>query len=1015
MRVLGPVRVLGPAGDPVDPPRALPTRLVVALALAGRDGRGVAGLAEDVWPDREPRNPRAALQMLVSRTRTVAAPDVVESTATGYRLRDSDLLLAEQAGEEQAAEALALWTGEPAAGLDPSPIADDLVARAARARRRLLGLEADRLLRAGRAGAAVPVLEQLVAADPLDGAVVRLLMRTLRDTGSTDRAQAVFAVHREALADALGTDPAAETTALNVELLRAADAPATGARLVGVRASATPLLGRDEVDAEVAAAVGAHRLTSVIGTGGLGKTRLAQEVAALSAGRFDRVVFTELAGARSDDDVALVVGSTVGARPAQAPRRLGDPPPADLPSRTREALASGRTLLVLDNCEQVIDAAARLTAELLAAVPGLSVLATSRVPLLLPGERVVALQPLPAQGAGSRLIVERATAVRPGAVLDAQVVARVCERLDGLPLAIELAAARLRSMGLAELDRRLQDRFAVLVGGDRTAPERHRTLFAVIDWSRRLLSPQAREALALLAVFPDGFTAESADALLDRDAGDVLTELVDQSLLGFRDDRGPDGRYRMLETVREFGLRDLAETGRAEAAGLALDRWALRFVRRIGPGLLLGRDVAATRAMSAEEETLLTVLRGLPAGRAETAVAVFGLLAEHWAYRGDFEAAMDTADLVLPAAVRRPETDDQRVESLRALLFLFATSAAGRRSGTTRALALLRRALGSGTQGDGFWEVIARELLRSGATAGLDGAADRIAEARDPVIRIVGLAMRSQLLENRGEADASLALQRQIDALAVQHGLQWMRVFSRMSTVSLLAQRGAHARALEQAVALQRDERLAGSSMNLQQLEWSIGTSRLALGQLDEAHAVFTSLVSGGGDAVRGDAADLRALALAGLAEIAAARDDAAAALAAWDRALVAGRRVAWPWRVVLLGAAVAGRLRIGASPQDVAPSVRRLRGVLLAVCRIDPHQLDAPVFGAGLLGLAAALQAERPQVAARLVGLGLAMSARMESAELARVAATSDRAPLSPAEAVDAAIALLRSPDTRP
>ncbi len=1015
VRVLGPVRVAGPDGGAVEPPGALPVRLVVALALAGRDGRGVAGLAEDVWPEQQPRNPRAALQMLVSRTRSVAAAEVLESTASGYRVRDSDLVRAERAGEAEAADALALWTGEPGAELEPSPIADDLAARADRARRRLLGLEADRLLRLGRPAEAVPLLERLTLADPLDGDAARRLMRALADSGSAEGAQSAFARHREALAEALGADPAPQTVRLHAELLRAGDPHAV--ERVGVRASATPLLGRDEAVARVGAAVAAHRLTSVIGTGGLGKTRLAHEVAAGTGTRFDRVVFTELAGARSDDDVALVVGAAVGARPAQAPRRLGDPPPADLATRTREALAAGRTLLVLDNCEQVVDAAARLTADLLAAVPGLSVLTTSRVPLLLPGEQVVALQPLPAAGAGSRLFVERATAVRPGAVLDPRVVERICERLDGLPLAIELAAARLRSMGLAELDRRLHDRFGVLVGGDRTAPERHRTLFAVIDWSRRLLSGGAQEALALLAVFPDGFTAASADVLLGRDAGDVLTELVDHSLLGFRDDRGPDGRYRMLETVREFGLRELEEAGRSVEAARALHRWALHFVRRTGPGLLLGRDEAATRAMAAEEETLLTVLRGTAADERETTVAVFGLLAEHWAYRGDFEAALDAADLALPALSRRPASPDQRTESLRALLFLFAVSSAGRRPGAARAVALLRRTLAGGGDG-GFWEAVSQQLLLAGGDPrGLDGAAERLAAAEDPLVRSVGLAMRSQVLENHGEAQQALDVLQRLEALAERHGLRWMRIFGRSSAISLLAQRGEHAEALRQAVALREEARALGTGADLQQLEWSIAASRLALGRLDEAEAAFQQLLAGGAgeQSPRGDLADLRAVVLCGLAEVAAARGDAAAAALAWRRALESGRRAAWPWRVVQLGASVAGRLRLGAEPREVVRSARRLRGTLLAVARLDPQQLDAPVFGAGLLGLAAALRADRPQVADRLIGLALAMSARRESAELGRVARTGSAAPLTPRQATEAAVALLRSPDARP
>ena len=266
-------------------------------------------------------------------------------------------------------------------------------------------------------------------------------------------------MHRARLADALGADPDAELVRLNTELLRSQAAPAT-AELVGVRSATTALLGREDDVARLIATVPAHRLTSIIGTGGLGKTRLAHEAAVGLVDRFERIVFTELVGAQEADDVELVVAAAVGARAQQHARRLNDPPPADLPTRTREVLSASRTLLVLDNCEHVVDAVAALTDDLLATVPTLTVLTTSRVPLLVPGEAVVAPQPLPAATAASALFVVRATAARPGVALDADLVERVCARLDGLPLAIELAAARLRSMTLVELDRRLADRFA---------------------------------------------------------------------------------------------------------------------------------------------------------------------------------------------------------------------------------------------------------------------------------------------------------------------------------------------------------------------------------------------------------------------------------------------------------------------------------------------------------------------------------------------------------------------------
>ena len=586
----------------------------------------------------------------------------------------------------------------------------------------------------------------------------------------------------------------------------------------------------------------------------------------------------------------------------------------------------------------------------------------------------------------------------------------MCARLDGLPLAIELAAARLRSMSLIELDRRLADRFAVLIGGDRTAPERHRTLFAVIDWSRRLLSSAARDALGRLAVLPDGLTAAVAADVLDADPADVLTELVDQSLLTFRDDHGPDGRFRMLETVREFGLRDLAETGRLADARHGFDRWALRFCRRVGPGLLLGRDTAVLREVAAEEETLLAALRADPAGREDVVVAVFGVLAEHWAYRGDFEAALDALPLLLTAARHRPRSADERYEAIRALGLASAVVTVNRNPATARVAALLGRALEAGAPGSGFWEVVAPELLLSRSFAEIDAGVDRLTGSEDPVVRAFALGIRSQLLENRGELDASLAVLQQVDVLAVRHGLHWLRIFGRMNAVSLRGQRGEHRDALADAIAIRDDLVVAESGMHLQQLDWMIATSEVALGQLDAAEQRFERMRSSADQTSVPDAADMRAIACAGLAEVATARGDRVAALAAWDRAVASARRTTWPWRVLVLADSLAARAGLGVPAAELRRDARRLRGLLLALLRIDPLQADAPVFGAGALGLGAVLREAHPEAAAELAGLAVTMGARRDLVSLSRAADGVPALQLTPDEAMRRTIELLTS-----
>jgi predicted ATPase/DNA-binding SARP family transcriptional activator len=989
----------------------MPRRLLVALVLAGREGRSVAGLTDDLWPDEPPRNPRGAVQMLVSRVRTAAADGLLESTPTGYRVTGSDLAVAEQAEAEQAAAALGLWTGDPGAELEDDELGRALAARAARARGRLLQLEATRLLDAGRAADAVPLLQELATDAPLDGGPVTLLMRAQADSGHVDAALLTFAHHRALLADALGADPDQELVRLNADLLRAQAAPAA-AELVGIRAGTSPLLGRDEDIARLVATVPTHRLTSIVGTGGLGKTRLAHEAATRLADRFERIVFTELVGAQAGADVELVVGAAVGARSTQRTRRLGDQLPADLPSRTREVLAGRRTLLVLDNCEHVVDAVAALADDLLATVPSLTVLTTSRVPLLVPGEAVVTPQPLPAATAGSALFVDRATSGRPGVVLDPALVERVCARLDGLPLAIELAAARLRSMTLPELDRRLADRFAVLVGGDRTAPDRHRTLLAVIEWSRRLLSPEAADALAMLAVFPDGFTEDSAGRLLGGDASAVLTELVDQSLLSFAERAPGTGRYRMLETVREYGLRDLVERGRQGAARGALGVWALHFTRRVSAGLLAGRDPAASRAVAQEEETLLAVLRG--GGDPPVAAAVVALLAEFWLYRGEFESILGVLPSLLDAGRGAPATPEERLEALRALALAAAIALVAERPERVRALALLRRSLRPLGEPRGFWAVLAADLLLSrDFDSGLE-ALDRLTTHEDTLISAFALLMRAQLEENRGASAAAVTDLMAADTITARHGYSWFHFLARTNLVSLRSQRGEHLRALADARRTRQEIVELEVDADMRQLDWLIAANAVVAGELDDAERIFAELTAFRGRGGAEDETDNRALALAGLAEVATARGERDLALRRWSDAVGVAGSMSSPWRVVIDGAALAGRVSLGVPTADLDRSYRRLRTLLIALVRMQGPRLDAPVLGAGMVALSALLRRTDPVPADELVAVGLALGARRELASVDAAARGVAAAPIEGTDAARRAIELLRSPAVR-
>jgi len=279
--------------------------------------------------------------------------------------------------------------------------------------------------------------------------------------------------------------------------------------------------------------------------------------------------------------VVAEVGAALGVRGSVTGRGAHH---ADVRGRIAQELDAVPTLLVLDNCEHVVDAVAALVAFLLVTARDLLVVTTSRAPLNIAAERVVLLGQLDAAD-GVALFVRRARAARPTAELDHDVVSEVVTRLDGLPLAIELAAARIRAMSLEELRARLADRFALLRGKDRSAPARHQTLTAVIAWSWDLLSAEEQRALAWLARFHDGFGSSAAESMLGPGAQDLVESLVDQSLLAVVESGGVV-RYRMLETVREFGMLQLADRGETAGSLTAQTAWALQLSDRLGAKLI---------------------------------------------------------------------------------------------------------------------------------------------------------------------------------------------------------------------------------------------------------------------------------------------------------------------------------------------------------------------------------------------------------------------------------------------
>ncbi|WP_435132916.1 AfsR/SARP family transcriptional regulator [Actinacidiphila sp. bgisy144] len=533
-------------------------------------------------------------------------------------------------------DALALWRGPALADLP------DRGTAAVRSEALRLDAHRHRLtadLALGRAGQVLPELAELAAAHPLDEPLRALHLRALRAAGRTAEALTAYEAVRRDLAEQLGTDPGEELRRLHAELLqpphvqpppaepapdtaRTPDAapppgangsgpagwtydrtPGAGAEPRGgtvsapgnARARLTSFVGRERDLAAVRHDLAQGRLVTITGPGGTGKTRLSQEAGDLVAGRWpDGVWYAELAPVSDPRTLPEAVISSLGLREtllhhgsAAGVALAAEAAGARDATRQLVDYCTGRELLlVLDNCEHVIDAAAALTASLLASCPRLSVLATSREPLGVPGELVRPLDPLPDPTA-LRLLADRGAAARPGFRVDDDPVAcaELCRRLDGLPLAIELAAARLRSLSPRQLADRLDDRFRLLTGGSRTLLPRQQTLRAVVDWSWDLLEPAERVLLRRLAVFRGGWTLDAVEAVCadpapgtaDPVTGDpargapaewiappdtaaLLASLVDKSLV-LADQHGDGTRYRMLETISEYAAERLDASG----------------------------------------------------------------------------------------------------------------------------------------------------------------------------------------------------------------------------------------------------------------------------------------------------------------------------------------------------------------------------------------------------------------------------------------------------------------------
>jgi predicted ATPase/DNA-binding SARP family transcriptional activator len=750
VELLGTVQVRDDAGSPahVGGPRA---RALLAL-LALDVGRVVpaAGLIDRLWDGDPPEGARSALQSMISRLRGVLG-EAIESHPAGYRLavgrdRVDALAFEDLAGQGSRAlaggdparasavlrQALALWRGPALAGLPGAGPVAGIAARLEELRRSATAdrVEAD-LAGADASDAAVLTAElrALVAEDPLAERPRALLMRALYLAGRQADALAVYADARAQLAAQLGVDPSPQLEQVYLGVLRRSlpEASRPEAREVGrgglvgrtespaspgpearndpavsaptaapsttLRVPLTSLVGRDDQVAQVQALTGENRLVTLTGPGGVGKTRLATEVAGrVAAQARGEVWLVDLAPVSDPGDVPYAVLSATGIRdrllgvpaggdPGQA-AEPGAAPAPDPSGRLVRGLRGRSGLIVLDNCEHLIDAVAVLADAVLSGCPEIRVLAASREALGITGETVCPVPPLPvpedcgdgalaavAAAASVRLLADRARAVRPGfAVTDANAadVAGICRTLDGMPLAIELAAARLRTMSPAQLTARLDDRFAVLTSGSRTALPRHQTLRAVVEWSWDLLSKPERVLARRLAALPAGATLGVAEGICsdqpdalggDLPAGsvlDALTGLADKSFLTVDDEVGDlEPRYWMLDTIRAYCLERLAEAEEADAVRDRMCGYYLTLAETADSLLRTRAQRPWFGVLAAESRNMQAALRwAIERGDADTALRFGASLAWFWyvcGQHGDCEALAQAA-LTLDAA-----------------------------------------------------------------------------------------------------------------------------------------------------------------------------------------------------------------------------------------------------------------------------------------------------------------------------------------------------------------------------
>lgn len=686
IEVLGPIRIRGAQSNGLTRPAL--RRLLAILALEGDQITATDRLIDRFWPDGPPSTAKAALHTHVSSLRNVIGHEVIFTEADGYRIPvesavlDSDRFISLAAGVAASArdrlwdealrdsdEALALWRGSPFHELRDDDFAYPARARLSETYLELCELRAEALLGIGRPEAALPELEGLVIENPVRERLWEHLMTARYRMGRHREALSAFQEASDYLAE-IGLEPGLPLQGLEERILLH-DRNLTGTPH-NLPVELDSFVGRESVMGQVADLLADSRLVTLTGAGGSGKTRTAVRTAKGLFDRFrDGIWFVELEGLDDSRLVSTEAAIAIGLRPH------GN----NVLSSIIDAIDGRKLLLILDNCEHVLEGASSFVADLLRASKSAKVLATSRAPLRIRGETIFPLRGMevPAESASVseaaeleavRLFISRAGQSDPTRPITADqipTVTSITKRLDGLPLAIELAAARAGSMSLQDLDMALEDATRLLTGGAGMGHHRHKTLNATVEWSYRLLNPVERTVFEQLSVFRGGFDFDTIDQVVSVAEMDgpriraTVLDLVEQSLVESYQTK-PVSRFRLLEPLRQFGQARLADSDDGSARGRHL-LWSVHLCTDVWHNAAGGDRAGIARTLETEVENLQYAREW---ARARTDIGAISMLSQALAWHWYFSGHLDNArqELIEAKANEIDEKESVLVDSL---------------------------------------------------------------------------------------------------------------------------------------------------------------------------------------------------------------------------------------------------------------------------------------------------------------------------------------------------------------